>query len=33
VKLTSEGTPLCKGRCRNCGIYGHWAKDCKRPKK
>jgi Fe-S cluster biosynthesis and repair protein YggX len=23
VKLTSEGTPRRKGRCRNCGIYGH----------
>jgi hypothetical protein len=33
VKLTLEGTPRCKGRCRNCGIYGHWAEDCKRPKK
>jgi cell fate (sporulation/competence/biofilm development) regulator YlbF (YheA/YmcA/DUF963 family) len=26
VKLTSEGTPRRKGRCRNCGIYGHWPK-------
>jgi hypothetical protein len=25
--------PRRKGRCRNCGIYGHWAEDCKRPKK
>ena len=33
VKLTSKGTPRRKGRCRNCGIYGHWAEDCKRPKK
>jgi transposase InsO family protein len=33
TKLTSEGTPRRKGRCRNCGIYGHWAEDCKRPKK
>jgi len=33
VKLTSMGTPRRKGRCRNCGIYGHWAEDCKRPKK
>jgi hypothetical protein len=32
-KLTSKGTPRRKGRCRNCGIYGHWAQDCKRPKK
>jgi hypothetical protein len=31
-KLTSQGTPR-KGRCRNCGIYGHWAQDCKRPKR
>jgi len=33
VKLMSEGTPRRKGRCRNCGIYGHWAEECKRPKK
>ena len=33
VKLTSEGTPRRKGRCRNCGIWGHWSEDCKRPKK
>jgi hypothetical protein len=33
VKLTSEGTPRRKGRCRNCGIYGHWKLDCKRPRK
>ncbi|XP_066385573.1 uncharacterized protein [Miscanthus floridulus] len=33
VKLTSMGTPRRKGRCRNCGIYGHWAEDCKKPKK
>jgi hypothetical protein len=33
VKLTSEGTLRCKGRCCNCGIYGHWKQDCKRPKK
>jgi hypothetical protein len=33
VKLTSEGTPWWKGRCRNCGIYGHWRVDCKRPPK
>jgi hypothetical protein len=32
-KLTSKGTPRRKGRCKNCGIYGHWAQDCKRPKK
>jgi transposase InsO family protein len=30
-KLTSEGTPRRKGRCRNCGIYGHWKEDCKKP--
>jgi hypothetical protein len=33
VKLTSEGTPRRKGRCRNCNIYGHWEQDCKRPKR
>jgi hypothetical protein len=33
IKLTTEGTPRRKGRCRNCGIYGHWKQDCKRPKK
>jgi hypothetical protein len=33
VKLTTEGTPRRKGRCHNCGIYGHWKQDCKRPKK
>ena len=33
VKLTSEGTPRRKGKCRNCGIYGHWKIDCKKPKK
>lgn len=33
LKLTSEGTPRRKGRCRNCGIYGHWKQDCKRPPK
>ena len=31
--MTSQGTPRRKGRCRNCGIYGHWAEDCKRPKR
>jgi hypothetical protein len=33
VKLTSEGTPRRKRRCRKCGIYGHWAVDYKRSKK
>ena len=33
VKLTSMGTPRRKGRCRNCGLYGHWAEDYKKPKK
>ncbi|XP_066392419.1 uncharacterized protein [Miscanthus floridulus] len=33
VKLTSMGTPRRKDRCRNCGIYGHWAEDCKHPPK
>jgi len=30
-KYTSEGTPRRKGHCRNCGTYGHWKEDCKRP--
>jgi hypothetical protein len=29
VKLTSMGTPRRKGKCRKCGIYGHFAKECK----
>ncbi|XP_066344153.1 uncharacterized protein [Miscanthus floridulus] len=33
VKLTSEGMSRRKGRCRNCGIYGHWKQDCQQPKK
>jgi hypothetical protein len=33
VKLTSMGTSRRKGHCRNCGLYGHWAEDCKKPKK
>jgi hypothetical protein len=33
VKMTSEGMPRRKGRCRNCGIYGHWKQHCKCPKK
>jgi hypothetical protein len=33
VKLTSQGTPRRKGRCRNCGIHGRWAQYCKRPKR
>ncbi|WVZ88098.1 hypothetical protein U9M48_034651 [Paspalum notatum var. saurae] len=32
TKLTSEGTPRRKGKCRNCGIRGHWAKECKKPR-
>ena len=27
--LTSMGTPRRKGRCRKCGIYGHYGKECK----
>jgi len=33
VKLTSMGTLRRRGRCRNCGLYGHWAEDCKNPKR
>lgn len=33
VKLTSMGTPRRKGKCRKCGIYGHWAKECKKAPK
>lgn len=29
--LTSMGTPRRKGRCRKCGVYGHWGKECKKP--
>ena len=28
-KLTSMGTPRRRGKCKKCGIYGHWAKECK----
>ena len=28
-KLTSMGTPQRRGKCKKCGIYGHWAKECK----
>ncbi|CAD6247546.1 unnamed protein product [Miscanthus lutarioriparius] len=24
----SSGTPRRKGRCKKCGVYGHWAKEC-----
>jgi hypothetical protein len=33
VKLTSEGMLRRKGKCRNCGIYGHWKQDYMRPRK
>jgi len=33
TKLTSMGTPRWKGKCRKCGINGHWAKECKRAPK
>jgi hypothetical protein len=29
VKHTLMGTPRRKGKCRKCGIYGHFAKECK----
>ena len=29
VKLMSMGTPRRKGKCTKCGIYGHFAKECK----
>jgi hypothetical protein len=24
----SSGTPRRNGRCKKCGVYGHWAKEC-----
>jgi hypothetical protein len=33
AKLTSMGTPRRKGKCRKCGIYGHWGKECKKAPK
>jgi hypothetical protein len=24
----STGTPRRKGRCKKCGVYGHWVKEC-----
>jgi hypothetical protein len=27
------GTPQRRGKCKKCGIYGHWAKECKTPAK
>jgi hypothetical protein len=33
IKLTSEGTPRRKGFCKNCGLWGHWKQDCKKPPK
>ena len=32
-RLTSMGTPRRRGKCKKCGIYGHWAKECKTPAK
>jgi len=29
-ELTSMGTPRRKGKCRKCGVYGHWGKECKK---
>jgi hypothetical protein len=29
VKLMLMDTPCRKGNCHKCGIYGHWAKECK----
>ncbi|CAD6336836.1 unnamed protein product [Miscanthus lutarioriparius] len=29
-KLMSMGTPRRKGKCRKCGVYGHWGKECKK---
>lgn len=29
MKLTSMGTPRQKGKCCKCGIYRHFAKECK----
>lgn len=33
VKLTSTNSPRRKGNCHKCGIYGHWAKECKKAPK
>jgi hypothetical protein len=33
AKLTSMVTPRRKGKCRKCGIYGHWGKECKKAPK
>eukprot|EP00794_Sanderia_malayensis_P009617 gene9617-10600_t len=33
VQKSRPGATKSKGKCFNCGIKGHWAKDCEKPKK